>query len=292
MIKSMTGYGRCESQFDDYRITVEIKTVNNRYLDISTKVYKQYSFVEEIVRERVSEKIKRGKAEISFQFYNVKDNSYIVTLNEETATGYYNALKALGERFGLVDDLTVSKLGAYSDIFNLERTEDDKEKILSDASAALYNALDDLVSSREAEGERLYAFFTDAIGEIKGIVDYIEKRSPETVDEYKAKMEARIRELLDAVPFDEARLLTEVAIFSDKVNITEEITRFRSHLQEFEALLKSNEPVGRKLDFIIQELNREANTMGSKCNDFEISKRVIELKSEIEKLREQVQNIE
>lgn len=292
MIKSMTGYGRCESQFDDYRITVEIKTVNNRYLDISTKVYKQYSFVEEIVRERVSEKIKRGKAEISFQFCNVKDNSYIVTLNEETATGYYNALKALGERFGLADDLTISKLGAYGDIFNLERTEDDKEKILSDASSALSDALDDLVSSREAEGERLYAFFTDAIGEIKGIVDYIEKRSPETVDEYKAKMEARIRELLDAVPFDEARLLTEVAIFSDKVNITEEITRFRSHLQEFEALLKSNEPVGRKLDFIIQELNREANTMGSKCNDFEISKRVIELKSEIEKLREQVQNIE
>lgn len=292
MIKSMTGYGRCESQFDDYRIIVEIKTVNNRYLDISTKVYKQYSFVEEIVRERVSEKIKRGKAEISFQFCNVKDNSYIVTLNEETATGYYNALKALGERFGLADDLTISKLGAYSDIFNLERTEDDKEKILSDASSALSDALDDLVSSREAEGERLYAFFTDAIGEIKGIVDYIEKRSPETVDEYKAKMEARIRELLDAVPFDEARLLTEVAIFSDKVNITEEITRFRSHLQEFEALLKSNEPVGRKLDFIIQELNREANTMGSKCNDFEISKRVIELKSEIEKLREQVQNIE
>lgn len=292
MIKSMTGYGRCESQFDDYRITVEIKTVNNRYLDISTKVYKQYSFVEEIVRERVSEKIKRGKAEISFQFCNVKDNSYIVTLNEETATGYYNALKALGERFGLADDLTISKLGAYSDIFNLERTEDDKEKILSDASSALSDALDDLVSSREAEGERLYAFFTDAIGEIKGIVDYIEKRSPETVDEYKAKIEARIRELLDAVPFDEARLLTEVAIFSDKVNITEEITRFRSHLQEFEALLKSNEPVGRKLDFIIQELNREANTMGSKCNDFEISKRVIELKSEIEKLREQVQNIE
>lgn len=262
MIKSMTGYGRCESQFDDYRITVEIKTVNNRYLDISTKFYKQYSFVEEIVRERVSEKIKRGKAEISFQFCNVKDNSYIVTLNEETATGYYNALKALGERFGLADDLTISKLGAYSDIFNLERTEDDKEKILSDASSALSDALDDLVSSREAEGERLYAFFTDAIGEIKGIVDYIEKRSPETVDEYKAKMEARIRELLDAVPFDEARLLTEVAIFSDKVNITEEITRFRSHLQEFEALLKSNEPVGRKLDFIIQELNREANTMG------------------------------
>lgn len=292
MIKSMTGYGRCENQFDDYRITVEIKTVNNRYLDINTKVYKQYSFVEEIVREHVSDKIKRGKAEISFQFDNVKDNSYNVTLNEETATGYYNALKALGERFNLADDLTVSKLSAYHDIFNLERTESDRDKILADAAETLASALDDLVKSREAEGERLISFFNDALIGIKKLVADIEKRSPETVDEYKAKIEGRIRELLEAVPYDEARLLTEVAIFSDKVNITEEITRFRSHLQEFETLLKSNEAVGRKLDFIIQELNREANTMGSKCNDFEISKRVIELKSEIEKLREQVQNIE
>lgn len=292
MIKSMTGYGRCEKQFDEYRITAEIKTVNNRYLDIYTKVYKQYSFIEEIVRECVSDKIKRGKAEISFQFDNLKDDSFSVTLNEEAAKGYYDALKELSDKFGLQDDLTVSKLGSYHDVFNIERKEQDKEKILADASEVLSSALNDLIKSRETEGGKLAIFFRDCITNIRSIVDFIADRSPATVNEYKEKMIGRISELLNAVPYDEGRLLTEVAIFSDKVNITEEIIRFRSHLQEFETLLDSNVPVGRKLDFIIQELNREANTMGSKCNDFEISKRVIELKSEIEKLREQVQNIE
>lgn len=292
MIKSMTGYGRCEKQFDQYRITAEIKTVNNRYLDIYTKVYKQYSFIEEIVRECVSGKIKRGKAEVSFQFDNLKDDTFSVTLNEEAAKGYYDALKQLSDKFGLQDDLTVSKLGSYNDVFNIERKEQDKEKILVDASEVLNVALCDLINSRETEGGRLAVFFNECIANIRHIVDFIAERSPSTVDEYKEKMIGRISELLNSVPYDEGRLLTEVAIFSDKVNITEEITRFRSHLEEFESLLSSNTPVGRKLDFIIQELNREANTMGSKCNDFEISKNVIELKSEIEKLREQVQNIE
>ena len=292
MIKSMTGYGRCEKQFDEYRITAEIKTVNNRYLDIYTKVYKQYSFIEEIVRENVASSIKRGKAEISFQFDNLKDDSFNVTLNEEAAKGYYDALKQLGDKFGLQDDLTVSKLGSYHDVFNIERKEQDKEKIQKDASEVLNEALSDLIRSRETEGGRLAVFFNDCIAHVREIVGFIEQRSPKTVNEYKEKMIGRINELLNAVPYDESRMLTEVAIFTDKVNITEEIIRFRSHLEEFESLLSSNSPVGRKLDFIIQELNREANTMGSKCNDFEISKNVIELKSEIEKMREQVQNIE
>ncbi len=292
MIKSMTGYGRCEKQFENYRITAEIKTVNNRYLDIYTKVYKQYSFIEEIVRETVSNKIKRGKAEISFVFDNLKDDTFSVTLNEEAAKGYYDALKQLGDKIGLQDDLTVSKLGKYNDVFNIERKEQDKEQILNDATEVLTSALCDLIKSRGTEGSRLAVFFRDCISNIRKIVDFIAERSPATVNEYKEKMVSRISELLDAVPYDEGRLLTEVAIFSDKVNITEEIIRFRSHLDEFERLLESDIPVGRKLDFIIQELNREANTMGSKCNDFEISKHVIELKSEIEKLREQVQNIE
>jgi len=292
MIKSMTGYGRCEKQFDDYRITAEIKTVNNRYLDINTKVYKQYSFVEEFVRETVASQIKRGKADVSFQFDNLKDDTFSVTLNEEAAKGYYNALKELSDKFGLLDDLTVSKLGSYSDVFNIEKKEKDKEKILADAISVLKDALGDLIKAREAEGSRLLVFFRKCISNMRSIVDFIEKRSPETVNEYKEKMINRIQELLNNVPYDENRLLTEIAIFSDKVNITEEIIRFRSHLQEFESLLESNIPIGRKLDFIIQELNREANTMGSKCNDIEISKNVIELKSEIEKIREQVQNIE
>ncbi len=292
MIKSMTGYGRCEKQFENYRITAEIKTVNNRYLDIYTKVYKQYSFIEEIVRETVSNKIKRGKAEISFVFDNLKDDTFSVTLNEEAAKGYYDALKQLADKFDLKDDLTVSKLGKYNDVFNIERKEQDKEQILIDATEVLTSALCDLIKSRGTEGNRLAVFFRDCISNIRKIVDFIAERSPATVNEYKEKMVSRISELLEAIPYDEGRLLTEVAIFSDKVNITEEIIRFRSHLDEFERLLESDIPVGRKLDFIIQELNREANTMGSKCNDFEISKHVIELKSEIEKLREQVQNIE
>lgn len=292
MIKSMTGYGRFEKQFEDYRITAEIKTVNNRYLDINTKVYKQYSFVEEIVRETVSSLIKRGKAEISFQFDNLKDETFTVTLNEEAARGYYDALKEMGDKFGLLDDLTVSKLGSFSDVFTVERKERDKEKILADAACVLKEALADLIRAREAEGARLQVFFKDCIATMRGLVDFIEKRSPLTVDEYRERMVSRIEELLKNVPYDESRLLTEVAVFSDKVNITEEITRFRSHLQEFEVLLDSDIPIGRKLDFIIQELNREANTMGSKCNDIEISKNVIELKAEIEKIREQVQNIE
>ncbi len=292
MIKSMTGYGRCEKQFENYRITAEVKTVNNRYLDIYTKVYKQYTFIEEIVRERVANRIKRGKAEISFQFDNLKDDTFSVTLNEEAARGYFEALKQLGDKFGLQDDLSISKLGAYSDVFNIERKEQDREKILADASEVLDAALCDLITSRETEGGRLAVFFRECIVNIGSIVDFIAERSPDTVNEYKEKMIGRIEELLNSVPYDEGRLLTEVAIFSDKVNITEEIIRFRSHLKEFEALLECDAPVGRKLDFIIQELNREANTMGSKCNDFEISRSVIELKSEIEKLREQVQNIE
>lgn len=292
MIKSMTGYGRCEKQFDEYRITAEVKTVNNRYLDINTKIYKQYSFVEEIVRETVSSLIKRGKADISFQFDNLKDETFTVTLNEEAAKGYYDALKEMGDKFGLLDDLTVSKLGSYSDVFTVERKEKDKEKILADSVIVLKEALGDLIKARETEGGRLSVFFKECILNMRSIVDFIEKRSPATVAEYKERMVSRIEELLKNVPYDEGRLLTEVAIFSDKVNITEEITRFRSHLQEFETLLDSDIPIGRKLDFIIQELNREANTMGSKCNDIEISKKVIELKSEIEKIREQVQNIE
>jgi len=212
MIKSMTGYGRCEKQFDDYRITAEIKTVNNRYLDINTKVYKQYSFVEEFVRETVASQIKRGKADVSFQFDNLKDDTFSVTLNEEAAKGYYNALKELSDKFGLLDDLTVSKLGSYSDVFNIEKKEKDKEKILADAISVLKDALGDLIKAREAEGSRLLVFFRKCISNMRSIVDFIEKRSPETVNEYKEKMINRIQELLNNVPYDENRLLTEIEV--------------------------------------------------------------------------------
>ncbi|MBE7054051.1 MAG: YicC family protein [Ruminococcaceae bacterium] len=292
MIKSMTGYGQSICQFDEYRINIELKTVNNRYLDTNIKVYKQYQFLEEIVRDIIAKKVSRGKLDVSIQFENVKKDDRVVTINEEVARGYYTAMKQMAEIFGIEDDISVSKLSSFQDVFTVEKKEQDKERISNDVVSVLNEALDNLTLSRKSEGERLVKFFEEEIVIMSDIVDKIEKRSPVTVEEYRNKIKEKVEEYLDGVQFDESRLLTEVLIFSDKINITEEIIRFRSHLEELKKLLMSDVPVGRKLDFIIQELNRETNTMGSKCNDFEISKNVVELKSEIEKIREQAQNIE
>ena len=292
MIKSMTGYGQSICQFDEYRINIELKTVNNRYLDTNIKVYKQYQFLEEIVRDIIAKKVSRGKLDVSIQFENVKKDDRVVTINEEVARGYFTAMKQMAEIFGIEDDISVSKLSYFQDVFTVEKKEQDKEKISNDVVSVLNEALDNLTLSRKSEGERLVKFFEEEIVIMSDIVDKIEKRSPVTVEEYRNKIKEKVEEYLEGVQFDESRLLTEVLIFSDKINITEEIIRFRSHLEELKNLLMSNVPVGRKLDFIIQELNRETNTMGSKCNDFEISKNVVELKSEIEKIREQAQNIE
>lgn len=292
MIKSMTGYGQSTVQFEDYRITVELKTVNNRYLDSGIKVYKRYSFVEETVREIVSSKISRGKLDVQIQFDNIKKDDNVITLNEDIAKEYYNAVKKMSEILGIEDDITASKMIGFSDIFTIEKKEQDKEKITENVKEVLYLAIEDLTQSRIREGERLKEFFESSLSYMSDIVDNIEKLSENTVNDYRVKIKERVEEYLGDFKADEARLLQEVCMFSDKVNITEEMVRFRSHLKEFKSLLTSDVPVGRKLDFIIQELNRETNTMGSKCNDFEVSKLVVELKSEIEKIREQTQNIE
>jgi len=292
MIKSMTGYGRGEKLFDDYKITVEIKSVNNRYLDYNIRLYKQYSFVEDAIRELISSRISRGKVDVYVQYDTVDGDDKVITLNETVAKGYYDALKEMSSRLEITDDITLSTLSRFPDVFNVEKQDQDKDKIILDTKEVLNLALDDISANRAREGARLYDFFSKTIDTVREIVKIISERSPLTVDEHRHKITERIEELLNGVDYDESRLLTEVAIFSDKVNITEEIVRFESHLKEFSSLLQSDIPVGRKLDFTIQELNREANTMGSKCNDFEIAKAVVELKSEIEKLREQVQNIE
>lgn len=292
MIKSMTGYGRGEKLFNDYKITVEIKSVNNRYLDYNIRMYKQYSFVEDAVRECLATRISRGKVDVFIQYDTVDNDDKVITLNTSVAKGYYDALKAMEEKLGIRDDITVSSISRFPDVFNVEKCEQDKEQIIADTKEVMAMALDDISANRAREGARLYDFFVETISGVRDILDTIKERSNDTVDEYKQRMRERIEELLNGVEVDETRLLTEVAIFSDKVNITEELVRFESHLNEYSNLLKSDIPVGRKLDFTIQELNREANTMGSKCNDFIIGKAVVDLKSEIEKLREQVQNIE
>lgn len=292
MIKSMTGYGSAEALYEKYKITVEVKSVNNRYLDTNIRFYKQYSFIEETAREHISKALSRGKVDMFIQIEPVGDDEITVTLNEGVAKGFQNAVAKLSEVTGIANNAPISSYFHFPDMFTIEKEEKDKEQIIADASLVIDEALSDLAANRQREGERLKAFFDDAIYNIRDILEIIKERSPETVNEYKNKIKERIEEILSGVEVDETRLLTEVGIFADKVNITEEIIRFESHLKEYEHLLMSNVPVGRKLDFIIQELNRESNTMGSKCNDFTISKSVVDLKSEIEKLREQVQNIE
>ncbi|MBR5507852.1 MAG: YicC family protein [Clostridia bacterium] len=292
MIKSMTGYGRAEQLFDGYKINVEIKSVNNRYLDVNTKVYKQYSFLEEVVRECVSSSLSRGKVDIYVQVETVGEEEIVVSLNDGVVKGYKEAMTKIADVAKVPDDISVSSFLRLPDVFVIEKQEKDKDKISKDAKEVIEKAIVDLSDNRQREGERLKNFFDACIVNIKEILSVIKERSPQTVDEYKQKMKERIEDILSGVEVDEARLLTEVGIFADKVNITEEIIRFESHLKEYSHLLMSDIAIGRKLDFIIQELNREANTMGSKCNDYIISKSVVELKSEIEKLREQVQNIE
>ena len=292
MIKSMTGYGQAVSSFDDYRITIELKTVNNRYLDTSVRVYKQFSFVEESVRELINGKISRGKVDAAILFDNIKKDDRVVTLNKEVAEGYFEALKNMAEIFGIENDVKTSSLSAFPDIFTIEKKEQDKEKICEDVKSVLSLALDDLKNSRMREGERLKRFFDESLLKMADLVGKIESRSPETITEFAQRIKQRVEDFTNGITIDESRLLAEVCLYTDKINITEEITRFMSHLKEFKSLLDSNIPVGRKLDFTVQELNREANTMGSKCNDYEISRLVVELKSEIEKVREQVQNIE
>ena len=292
MIKSMTGFGQAVSSFDDYRITIELKTVNNRYLDTSVRVYKQFSFVEESVRELINGKISRGKVDAAILFDNIKKDDRVVTLNKEVAEGYFEALKNMAEIFGIENDVKTSSLSAFPDIFTIEKKEQDKEKICEDVKSVLSLALDDLKNSRMREGERLKKFFDESLLKMADLVGKIESRSPETIAEFAQRIKQRVEDFTNGITIDESRLLAEVCLYTDKINITEEITRFMSHLKEFKSLLDSNVPVGRKLDFTVQELNREANTMGSKCNDYEISRLVVELKSEIEKVREQVQNIE
>ncbi|MBR3934631.1 MAG: YicC family protein [Clostridia bacterium] len=292
MIKSMTGYGSAEGLFEKYKITVEVKTVNNRYLDTNIRTYKQYSFLEEIARECISKSVNRGKVDMFIQFEAIGIDEIKVTLNEGVALGFKDAVNKLSEVTGIPNNASISSYFHFPDMFTIEKEEKDKEQIILDAKKVIEEALCDLSSNRLREGERLKSFFDESIANVKDILSVIKERSPQTVDEYKVRMKERIEEILSGVQVDETRLLTEVGIFADKVNITEEIIRFESHLKEYAHLLESDAPVGRKLDFIIQELNRESNTMGSKCNDYIISKSVVDLKSEIEKLREQVQNIE
>lgn len=292
MLKSMTGYGRQEVVAEGKKILVEIKSVNHRFSDYNIKVPRHLGFLEDKVRKYASERVTRGKVDIyvSVESYDMADHD--IMLNEELAENYIEALKKLRDKFGLSDDISVSSVARYGDIFKTERREEDEDKLWELVKSVMSDAMDAFVAMRTREGERIEEDLRERIAYMSELAKSVDERSPQTVAEYRDKLYAKIKELLEDRDIDEARILTEVAIFSDKVAVNEETVRLSSHFNEFYQILDSGEPAGRKLDFLIQEINREVNTIGSKANDIEIAKTVVTLKGEIEKLREQIQNIE
>ncbi len=292
MIKSMTGFGRGEITQDGKEFTVEIKTVNHRYSDIFIKMPRQISFLEDRVRALVGNAISRGKIDVFITYNNYGENSKFVTFDEQLAKAYIAAVEALRDRFGLADDIAVSLISKYPDVLKVEQAQEDEEQLWSLLKPAVESAVESLIKMREAEGEGLRNVLLERAGIIEAAIADIARRAPEVPKEYKAKLTDRIRELLDQQTVDENRLAMEVALFADRCSIDEELVRLSSHFTQLRQILQMDQPVGRKLDFLVQEMNREINTIGSKANDLVITKLVVDVKSEIEKIREQIQNIE
>ena len=292
MIKSMTGYGRCERIIGTKKITAELKSVNHRFSDYNIKVPRQYGFLEDRVRQFISKEVARGKIDVYVSIESCGEADKTVTVNKELAGNYVEILRDLCETFSLKDDISVSTIASFTDIFRAEPKRDDEEEIWTAVSEVLTDAVSSFISMRAREGERIERDLRERVTYMKSLANEIDKLSPMAVQVYKDKLYQKIKEVIDEREPDDTRILTEVAIFADKVAVNEETVRLASHYDEFFAILDSNEPVGRKLDFLIQEINREVNTIGSKASDLEIAKLVVTLKGEIEKLREQIQNIE
>jgi uncharacterized protein (TIGR00255 family) len=292
MIRSMTGFGRGMSQADGIEFLVEIKTVNHRYSDIYIKMPRTISFLEDKVRDVINKSLSRGKIDVFISYEEHGEDSKCVVVDEPLAEAYVNAAKQLRDKFGLIDDISVSLLSRFPDIFRVEKAEQDEDKLWNLLKAAVDEAIKNLISMRENEGAGLKKSLLEKAVNIESAVKQIELRSPDVVREYKQKLESRIKELTEQQTIDESRLAMEIAIFADRCSIDEEIVRLGSHINQLRQALDMQQPVGRKLDFLIQEMNRETNTIGSKANDLTITNSVVEVKSEIEKMREQVQNIE
>lgn len=292
MIKSMTGFGRGKYQIEGVDVLVEIKTFNHRYCDIYVKMPRQISFLEDKVREIVGGYVSRGKAEVFVTYQERISDSTNVYLDTGLATSYINALETLKTQYNLKDDISVSLVARFPDVVKVQTNEVDEVRLWESIKTPLNEALKSLVSMREYEGKKLSENLKDRINGIAGFVSKIALRAPEIPKEYRAKLTNRIDEILSQQVVDEARLAMEIAIIADKCNVDEEIERLTAHNQQFLALIDSKDAVGRKLDFLVQEMNREINTIGSKANDLSIIKDVVDVKSEIEKIREQIQNIE
>ena len=292
MIKSMTGFGRAQETVDGMTVTVELKSVNHRYFEFTAKVPRTYGFLEEKLKSFLNARVSRGKMECYVSIENLEESDMEVVVNPSLAKGYVDALRTLSENFGLKEDYSAISIAKFPDVLTLRKAPADEEKIWNAVQKVTELAVERFVTMRETEGEKLRADILSKADTILEHVAFVESRSPQTVREYHEKLRQRMEELLENTQVDEQRLLTEAAIFADKVAVDEETVRLRSHISQLREFLNANEPIGRKLDFLVQEMNRESNTIGSKAQDVEIAKRVIAIKAEVEKIREQVQNIE
>lgn len=292
MLKSMTGFGRCEIAQVERKITVEMKAVNHRYCDISIKMPKKLSFFEAGIRNVLKQYIGRGKIDIFITYEDYTENNVCVKYNADLAREYYNNLEKISKEFGIENDIRVSALSRYPDVFTLEEQTIDEKELWALVEEAVKTAASRFVDTRITEGEHLKQDIVTKLDGMLALVNFIESRSPEIVKEYRNKIYAKVSELLGDTKVDESILVTEVTVFADKICVDEETVRLRAHIINMKEVFNENDNVGRKLDFIAQEMNREANTILSKANDLEITNKAIDLKTEIEKVREQIQNIE
>lgn len=292
MIKSMTGFGRCEISEAERKFTVEMKGVNHRYLDVNIRMPKKLNFFESAIRSLLKQYVQRGKVDIFISYEDLSESQVALKYNEALAVEYLKYLKQMEETFGLENDIRVSTLSRYPEVITMEEQEADEDEVWNGLKKAVEGACRQFVETRASEGEQLKQ---DLIVKLDGMLDkiaYIEERSPQIVAEYRVKLEEKVKEMLADTQLDEGRIASEVVIYADKICTDEEVVRLKSHIKHMRDTLSTGEGVGRKLDFIAQEMNREANTILSKANDLEVSNHAIDLKTEIEKVREQIQNIE
>ncbi|MCR5501658.1 MAG: YicC family protein [Lachnospiraceae bacterium] len=292
MIKSMTGFGRFEAAEKDRKITVEMKSVNHRYLDVNIKMPKKLNFFETAIRNELKNYISRGKVDLFITFEDLSESNYSVKYNRDIAASYLAYLKSMSEEFGIENDVRVSVLSRFPEVFEMEEQSVDEEALWALIAGAIRGASEEFVKTRITEGENLKK---DLLGKLDGMlkdVAFIEERSPVIIEDYRNKLTEKVRELLSDSKIDESRIVTECAIYADKVCVDEELVRLRSHIETMKQDLSEGGNIGRKLDFLAQEMNREANTTLSKCSDLQIADAAIRLKTEIEKVREQIQNIE
>ena len=292
MVRSMTGYGRAQQERGGRDITIEIKSVNARYFEYSSRMPRSFAFLDDRLKRLVGGAISRGKTELALTVANVGVQEASISVNMELAKSYLEAMRAMGDALGVRDDVAVSTLARFSDVFTMRRVETDEEQLWQDVRAVAEAAVENFIAMRAAEGEKLKADILSRLDALECAVGEVEEMSARRVPLYKEKLYARLQSLLADTGIDEARILTEAAIFADKTAVDEETVRLRSHLRQYRDILELDEPVGRKLDFLTQEMNRETNTIGSKALELEITRLVVDIKAEIEKIREQIQNIE